>query len=146
MNPAIGDLLEGLVAKYLEVWLVVYCNDEVVAAWNKKLCFVWGISHSKNLSFSWGIVWLSGVGESTLNKCNLPASWTAEWLFGCTLAMLLEKPESNTTLWPICGQADWFGFVEHMDTFFYLILNYCLGFLEELVECVIPVEWYPSFE
>ena len=32
VDPAIGDLLEGPVTKYLEEWLVVYCNDEVIAA------------------------------------------------------------------------------------------------------------------
>ena len=31
-DPAIGDLLEGPVAKYLEEWLVLYCDDEVAAA------------------------------------------------------------------------------------------------------------------
>ena len=31
-GPCQWRFLEGLVAKYLEEWLVVYCDDEVVAA------------------------------------------------------------------------------------------------------------------
>ena len=32
------------------------------------------------------------------------------------------------------------------NTFLDLTYNYCLGFFEELVECVIPVEWCSGFE
>ena len=62
MDPASGDFLEGLVAKYPEEWLVVYCDDEVVEAQDKKIVLCLGHQPQQEplLQLGHSVTWRGG--------------------------------------------------------------------------------------
>ena len=60
--------------------------------------------------------------------------------------MFLEQPEADAMPGPVSSQAGWFRFNEDADTFFDLADDDILGFLEYVVQGVVPVEWYAWFQ
>lgn len=60
--------------------------------------------------------------------------------------MFLEQPEADAMLRPVSSQAGWLECIKHADAFFNLTNDDFLGFLEYLVQGVVPVEWCPWFQ
>ena len=86
------------------------------------------------------------MGEAAPYQGYLPASITAKWVGGGTVAMFLEQPEADTIFGPICGQACRFGFVEYADPLFNFAYDGSFGFVEEAVKGVVSVEWDAWFQ
>ena len=86
------------------------------------------------------------MSESTSNKCDLPACWTTEKRPLWAVAMLLEQPESDANSGPVGSKACEFRLIEDLDSSLDFADYHFLGFLKQLTECVIPLEWSVWFQ